>query len=270
MREIAPHFSGEIADNQAKIITEVGAVLAPTLDKFSIDTPLRIAHFLGQTCHESAGFRTTEEFGSAERFNSLYGGRMGNNQPGDGDRYHGRGLLQLTGRDNYRKVGEALGLDLENNPLLAAQPATSLLIACQYWTTPPHIINPPCDRDDIITVTKLINGGLNGLDERRLYTSKAKTALARIQAIQLSGAATDADTLPVLSRGSKGDAVVKLQNLLRNLDFVVAIDGDFGPGTEVAVTRFQSENGLDADGVVGPQTWAKLTPDQPAAPAAQG
>jgi putative chitinase len=267
MREIAPHFSGEIADNQAKIIMEVGEVLAPTLDKFNINTQLRIAHFLGQTCHESAGFRTTEEFGSSERFNSLYGGRMGNTQPGDGDRYHGRGLLQLTGRDNYRKVGQALGLDLENDPLLAAQPATSLLIACQYWKT--HNINPPCDRDDIITVTKLINGGLNGLDERRLYTSKAKTALARIQAIQLSGAATDADTLPVLSRGSKGDAVAKLQNLLRNLNFAVAVDGDFGPGTEVAVTRFQSENDLDADGVVGPQTWAELNKGQPTAPAAQ-
>jgi putative chitinase len=257
MREVAPHFTGELADHQAKIIREVGEVLAPTLDKFNINTGLRIAYFLGQTCHESAGFRTTEEFGSSERFNSLYGGRMGNAQPGDGDRYHGRGLLQLTGRDNYRKVGQALGLDLENDPLLAAQPATSLLIACQYWKT--HNINPACDRDDIITVTKVINGGLNGLDERRLYTSKAKTALARIQAIQLSGSpAAGEESRPVLARGSKGDAVVQLQNLLHDLNFAVAVDGDFGPGTEVAVTRFQSEHDLTADGIVGPQTWVAM------------
>ena len=65
-------------------------------------------------------------------------------------------------------------------------------------------------------------------------------------------------TRPVLGRGSQGEAVVQLQNMLRDLNFAVAIDGDFGPGTEVAVTRFQSENGLVADGIVGQQTWGAL------------
>ena len=88
---------------------------------------------------------------------------------------------------------------------------------------------------------------------------KAKAALARLEAVQLSGSPPAAGgSGPVLARGSKGDAVVRLQNFLRDLDFAVAVDGDFGPGTEVAATRFQSEHGLTADGIVRPETWAAL------------
>src|SRR5271170_8235252 len=273
MREVAPTFSGKIADSQAKIIAEVGAVLAATLESFDITTRLRIAHFLGQTCEESAGYRTTEEFASGRE----YEGRrdLGNTQKGDGPRYKGRGLLQLTGRANYADYGKALGVDLVNNPTLAAQPALSLKIACEYWKR--HNINADCDRDDAQSVTRQVNGGLNGLSDRIAFTQKAKTAVARLQAVQLSGAASGGaaapgaasggastagaatgQTRPVLARGSQGDAVVQLQNLLRDQNFAVAVDGDFGPGTEVAATRFQSENGLTADGIVGPQTWAAL------------
>jgi putative chitinase len=164
---------------------------------------------------------------------------------------------------------------LVNNPTLAAQPALSLKIACEYWKR--RNINADCDRDDVQAVTRKVNGGLNGLSDRIALTEKAKTAVARLQAIALSGAtsggtatsgAAPADAAasgvapkqprPVLGRGSQGHAVVELQNMLRDLNFAVAIDGDFGPGTEVAATRFQSENGLPADGIVGPQTWTAL------------
>jgi putative chitinase len=254
MQEVAPHFSGIWADRQAKIIAEVGEVLRATLESYDITTPLRIAHFLGQTCEESAGFRTTEEFASGEE----YEGRpvLGNTQPGDGPRYKGRGLLQLTGRQNYTNYGEALGLDLVNNPALAAQPSVSLKIACEYWKR--HNINAACDQDDILTVTEKVNGGHNGLPDRRAYTSKAKDAVARLQGIQLSGAPTGGDVRPVLHRGSKGDAVVQLQKQLRTLNFAVAVDGDFGPGTAVAVARFQTEHGLEPDAIVGPATWTAL------------
>lgn len=253
LREVAPRFAGENADNQARIIAAVGEVLAPTLDEYSINTRLRIAHFLGQTCHESAGFRTTEEFATGD----AYEGRkdLGNTQKGDGRRYKGRGLIQLTGRANYRTYGRAMKIDLENNPEQAAAPALSLRIACEYWKS--RNINAACDRDDLITVTRLINGGTNGLEDRRQYTSRAKAAIIRLEGIMLGGEAP-AGARPVLRRGSKGDAVVTLQLALQKLGFMVAIDGDFGPGTEVAVARFQRDQRLDMDGIVGPGTWAAL------------
>ena len=253
MREVAPRFSGDIADRQATIIAAVGEVLAPTLEEYDISTRLRIAHFLGQTCHESAGFRTTEEFATGD----AYEGRtdLGNTKAGDGRRYKGRGLLQLTGRANYRALGKTLGAELENEPERAAEPVLSLRIACEYWKS--HKINAACDRDDLITVTRLINGGTNGLEDRRTYTSRAKTSIIRIEGLMM-GADAAAGDRPVLRRGSKGDAVVQLQTTLRKLGFLVAIDGDFGAGTEVAVARFQHDQKLDVDGIVGPGTWTAL------------
>jgi predicted chitinase len=131
MFEIAPRFSGSNAKRQAEIIAEISPVLASTLASYGIDTRLRIAHFLGQTCHESAGFRTTEEFASGE----AYEGRkdLGNIKKGDGPLYKGRGLIQLTGRTNYKTLGTVLGIDLEKYPLRAADPILSLKIACEYW-----------------------------------------------------------------------------------------------------------------------------------------
>jgi putative chitinase len=242
MREIAPHFAGDNAARQAAITAEAGEVLATTLDEYEINTRLRIAHFLGQTCHESAGFRTTEEFATGD----AYEGRkdLGNTQPGDGRRYKGRGLLQLTGRANYREYGKALKIDLENNPARAAEPALSLRIACEYWKR--RNINAACDRDDLITVTRLINGG-----------TKAKAAIIRLEGIAMGGS-LPAGSDPVLRRGSKGDAVVKLQTALQKIGFMVAIDGDFGAGTEVAVAKFQRDQKLGVDGIVGPGTWAAL------------
>lgn len=255
MREVAPRFSGEIAKRQAAIIAAVGEALAPTLQEYDINTRLRIAHFLGQTCHESAGFRTTEEFATGD----AYEGRkdLGNTKPGDGRRYKGRGLLQLTGRANYRELGKVLKVDLENNPERAAEPVLSLRIACEYWKS--RKINAPCDRDDLITVTRLINGGLNGLDDRRERTSLAKQSIIRIEGLALGGApAVSGKARPVVFRGSKGEAVIDLQTLLQKLGFMISVDGDFGPGTEVAVARFQRDQKLDVDGIVGPGTWAAL------------
>lgn len=252
MRAIAPHFTGQAGVRQAQIIAEVAPVLQPTLESFEIKTMLRIANFLAQTCHESAGYRTTEEFASGDQ----YEGRLdlGNTHPGDGRRYKGRGLLQLTGRANYRTYGEALDVDLEGNPLLAAEPALSLRIACEFWKR--HKINPDCDRDDIITVTKKINGGLNGLAERRTFLAKAKNELARIEAHRIDG--RHPDPRPVLHRGSVGEAVGTVQTMLRKLGFELAIDQDFGPATELAVTEFQRAHSLEVDGIVGPKTWNAL------------
>jgi putative chitinase len=254
MHEMAPHFNGELAERQNTIITGVGEVLAATLQAYGIDTRLRIAHFLGQTCHESAGFRTTVEFASGER----YEGRadLGNTKAGDGPRYKGRGLLQLTGRANYRELGKRLAIDLEGDPELAAEPVLSLTIACEYWKR--KKINGACDLDDVVRVTKLVNGGSNGLADRRSLTAKAKAAIARLEGIQLTGEAPPTLGRLVLRRGSKGDAVVELQRLLRKLGFMLAVDADFGVGTEVAVAAFQRAQQLDADGIVGRDTWTAV------------
>ena len=203
----------------------------------------------GKPATSSAGFRTTEEFASG----AAYEGRkdLGNVKKGDGRLYKGRGLLQLTGRANYAEYGKALGVDLENNPAMAAEPALSLKIACEYWKR--RKLNPDCDRDDIRATTRRINGGLNGLEDRSNYIRKAKEALARIEGIQLTGAVSD--PRPVLRRGSTGAAVGDLQTMLSKLKFALAIDQDFGAATELAVMRFQGDKKLTADGIVGKETW---------------
>ncbi|SEB20073.1 peptidoglycan-binding protein [Variovorax sp. YR216] len=255
MREVAPTFSGAHGQRQNAIITAVGEVLAVTLQAYQIDNRLRIAHFLAQTCHESAGFRTTEEFASGQ----AYEGRadLGNVHPGDGVRYKGRGLLQLTGRANYRDVGTRLHIDLENHPEKAAEPVLSLKIACEFWKK--NGINAACDADDVVRVTQIVNGGTNGLADRRALTSKAKAAIARLEGFVLTGVAPPSGNRPVLRRGSQGDAVGELQRRLRALGFMVAVDNDFGPGTEVAVAAFQTQRGLEpVDGIVGNDTWTAL------------
>jgi putative chitinase len=255
LREIAPTFSGANAQRQNAIITAVGEVLAKTLQAYEIDTRLRIAHFLAQTCHESAGFRTTEEFASGQAYENRMD--LGNTQPGDGTRYKGRGLLQLTGRANYRDLGKLLDIALEDHPELAAEPVLSLTIACEFWKK--KKINAACDADDVVRVTKLVNGGTNGLDDRRSLTSKAKTAIARLEGFVLSGEAPPTKDRLVLRRGSKGDAVGELQRLLRSQGFMIAVDNDFGAGTEVAVAAFQQQKGLaPVDGIVGNETWTAL------------
>ncbi|MEO8713751.1 MAG: peptidoglycan-binding protein [Acetobacteraceae bacterium] len=251
LRAVAPGQSGARAVHQGLIITEVGASLAGTLDQYEVNTPPRIAHFVAQVAHESDGFCTTEEYASG----AAYEGRadLGNTQPGDGMRFKGRGLIQLTGRANYASAAGRLGIGLVADPDLAAVPATSLRIACDFWAT--KKINTPADRDDIITVTRLVNGGLNGIDSRRAYLAKAKAALAKLQAATLPVSPGAPGTL---HRGLDGDDVIRLQTALRDQGIQVAIDGVFGPGTEAAVRQFQADNDLVADGIVGPATWAAL------------
>lgn len=139
----------------------------------AVATRLRICHFLAQAAHETDGFRTLEEYGGPAYFIRYEGRRdLGNTQPGDGIRYHGRGIFQLTGRANYRRLSQLLGIDLEAEPERAKEPATSLRIAFAYWVE--RAINPAADTDEIERVTRLINGGRNGLAERARYLAKAK------------------------------------------------------------------------------------------------
>lgn len=138
-----------------------------------IDTPLRLAHFVAQVAHESGGFRYMEEIASG----ASYEGRadLGNTQPGDGKRYKGRGPIQLTGRANYRTFGRQIGIDLEQHPEVVALPSFGLLVACMYWDS--KGLNALADADDVVAITKRINGGTNGLADRQAYLTKAKDLL---------------------------------------------------------------------------------------------
>jgi putative chitinase len=155
------------------VINGLAANLQKYLDQYEINTPLRIAHFLAQAAHETAGMDTLEEYASG----SEYEGRddLGNTEPGDGKRFKGRGIFQVTGRFNYRKYGKLIGVDLENNPELAAEPINSIKTACEYWND--HSLSDYADEDDVVTITKRINGGTNGLSSRETYLKKAKTLL---------------------------------------------------------------------------------------------
>lgn len=130
----------------------------------------RAEMFLAQVLHESAGLHFFEEIASGE----AYEGRrdLGNIHPGDGKRYKGRGPIQLTGRANYRWAGAQLRLPLEAQPELAAQHAIGWRIAALYWQS--HGLNALADRGDFLSITKRINGGINGLASRQMYLSRIR------------------------------------------------------------------------------------------------
>ena len=133
--------------------------------EFEITSYLRETAFLAQLAHESAELRYMEEIASG----AAYEGRkdLGNTQPGDGKRYKGRGPIQLTGRANYAKYGGLLGLDLVNNPSIAATKEVGFRIAGEFWQL--NGLNELADQQQFKAITKRINGGYNGLDDRIKY-----------------------------------------------------------------------------------------------------
>lgn len=144
------------------------------MDRFQINlSKARVAAFLAQIGHESGGLRFNLELASG----IAYEGRkdLGNTQPGDGPKYKGRGWIQLTGRHNYRQAGKAIGVDLEAFPTLAASEGYMGLIAGWFWHS--RNLNMWADKGDFLTITKLINGGVNGLSDRLSYWERAKKVL---------------------------------------------------------------------------------------------
>jgi putative chitinase len=169
--------------------------LLETFEKYQIDTPKRQACFLGQIMHESGSFKFTKEnlnysakalmatwpsrfpdLETASQFerqpekiaNKVYSGRMGNTEDGDGAKYIGRGLIQVTGKENYTHCGEALGLDLVANPQLLEEPRYAALSAGWFWNK--KGLNALADEGTSTSfevMTKRINGGLLGLDDRK-------------------------------------------------------------------------------------------------------
>lgn len=131
-----------------------------------------LAAFMGQCAHESAKFTATKEFSSGQQ----YEGRadLGNTQPGDGVKYKGRGFIMITGRANYTAAGKALGIDLVNHPELAERPDVATKVSLWYWNkfVKPKISNFANTKQ----VTKKINGGVNGLQDRTKLTKSFQVA----------------------------------------------------------------------------------------------
>ena len=165
--------------------------LNAAFEKYDINTPKRQAAFIGQCSVESNNFKTLEEnlnysaeglmrtwpsrfpdMDTAEKYahnpekiaNKVYAGRMGNTEEGDGWKFHGRGLIQLTGRDNYKNCGQAIGEDLINSPDLLAQPEGAALSAAWFFNK--HGLNQLADIGDFVLMSKRINGGDLGLSQR--------------------------------------------------------------------------------------------------------
>ena len=246
------------------------------LPKYEINTPNRIAGFFAQTGHESMNFTALSEnlnyraetleklfskyFSKAGRnaadyskqpekiANIIYGGRMGNVQEGDGYRFRGRGVIQLTGRDNYTAFGKTVGLSPEQVIDYVQTKKGALESACWYWNS--RNINAACDANDIVKMTKLVNGGTIGLDDRKKHYEQALAVLGGAVPAPI----THASAIPgVLKKGSTGENVKRMQ-----AELGLEADGSFGPATEAALKKWQTANGLAADGVAGPKTLAKL------------
>jgi predicted chitinase len=145
------------------------------MTEFEITSYLRETAFLAQLAHESGELRYMEEIASGQ----AYEGRkdLGNTQPGDGKRYKGRGPIQLTGRANYTKYGGLLGLDLINNPTIAATKEVGFRIAGQFWKL--NGLNELADQQEFKAITKRINGGYTHLEDRIKYYERAKKVMSK-------------------------------------------------------------------------------------------
>jgi len=148
--------------------------LNAAMTEFDITTPARQAMFLAQLAHESGGFRYVREIASGEAYEDR--ADLGNDYPGDGVKFKGRGLIQITGRTNYSACGAALGLDLLSQPELLEPPANAARSAGWFWYS--RGLNALADVDDFKRITKRINGGLNGYEERLAYYNRARKVMA--------------------------------------------------------------------------------------------
>jgi putative chitinase len=256
-------------------VSEWHRALVEILPKYDINTRRRIAHFISQCAHESNNFRTLEEnlnysteallrvfpryFGPGKANANEYArnpeklanyvymdvnrtprGALGNTQPGDGWRFRGRGLKQLTGRNNYAAFGKTVGMTAEQASEYVATEKGAIESACWFWDT--NKLNTIADTDDVVLMTKRINGGDIGLSDRLRRYNEAMGILG--------GSSGSSEVLKV---GSRGDVVRDIQRKLG-----ISADGVFGPGTESAVRRFQAAQGLPVDGIVGPATLLRL------------
>ena len=259
--------------------------------KYDINTANRIAGFVAQCAHESNNFNSLEEnlnysedalkkifgryFGTggtkrnAKEYarnpekiaNYVYqdefrSSKMGNTKAGDGWLFRGRGLKQLTGRENYTNFGKSIGMTAEQAAEYVATEKGAIESACWFWNA--KKLNAVADSGDIVKMTKIINGGDIGLADRKKRYEAALAVLGGKVSVAKAAPAAKASTSGLdlnvtLTVGSTGDTVKALQTKLGT-----GADGAFGLGTKRVVQAWQKKNGLTADGIAGPATLKKL------------
>jgi len=156
---------------QKELAKKYASAIDNTIHQFDIDDNiLRAQHFMAQILHESGKLYYTQEIANG----AAYEGRkdLGNTQVGDGKRFNGRGFIQITGRANYTTIAKELKIDCVNNPQILELPLYAAMSAGWFWNK--RGLNTFADNNDLITITKRINGGLNGFEERKNFLDLAK------------------------------------------------------------------------------------------------
>ena len=274
------------------------SIAVDMFDKYNINTTNRIAGFMAQTAHESQDFRVLEEnlnysadrlvqvfpryFGKGKNnpaefarnpeklanlvymdVNRSKSGALGNTQPGDGWRFRGGGIKQLTGRNNFTRFGQSIGMDAEEAADYVRTKKGAFESACWFWKT--NGIEKFADADDIVGMSKRINGGEIGLADRKQRYARAKTIMSSnsrptaAAPTPVNNQITDSVTqkaptkYPTLQRRSTGDLVRKVQQKLG-----LAADGTFGLQTEIAVRSWQRSNKYPSDGILNDEQIRKL------------
>lgn len=175
---MTPHQLAQATGARIDRATEWLPAIEAAMTEYEINTPARQAAFLAQIGHESGGLHWVVEIWGPTDAQRRYEGRadLGNTQPGDGFKFKGRGLIQVTGRANYTAAGKALGVDLLADPTRLAEPTLACRSAAWFWRA--HGCNELADAGDFLRITRKINGGTNGLKQRLALFDAAREALA--------------------------------------------------------------------------------------------
>lgn len=258
-----------ILPNNKEIAEWLGAI-NKILPKYDINTPKRLAAFLSQTGHESLDYTILEEnlnysanglntvfpkyFINAGKdanlyarqpekiANIVYANRMGNNVVGDGWKFRGRGIIQLTGKDNYTAFGKTINMTADEVVDYVQTKEGAIESAAWFWTT--RKINVPADMGNVEATTKLINGGVHGLSDRTTRYNKALSVLSSNTTIMSEKVQTNT---------SSDDTATFVQKYLK-----IPVTGKFDKTTTDALKTWQKYNNLVADGIAGPKTIAKM------------
>jgi len=283
---------GKIIPGNKEVDAWYEALIA-IMPKYEINTKRRVAHFLSQCAHESNNFRSLQENlnYSEKSLNAVFGRyfgtgvhpaghtrrnaaeyarnpekianyvymdefrkyKMGNVNEGDGWLFRGRGLKQLTGRENYTRFGKTVDMTAEEAAEYVATPKGAVESACWFWNA--NKLNTIADTDDVVKMTKKINGGNIGLADRQTRYSKAMQILGEPVSLEIDLGDDDfeIEDIGVLRKGCRGEGVKLMQEALG-----IGADGIFGPGTERALKEWQKGKGLVVDGIAGPATLGEL------------